>query len=105
MSEFLSQPVRKELPQFADSETEFIANSYLWHLGLKWDVLQGKKILDIGAADARFALAAKKRNISVTSVDIEEGGWAHPLRIQGVPYDVADARKKTVRAKVTSKQR
>lgn len=46
--------------------------TYLMDLGLDWDKLKDKKVLDLGAGLGKFAEAAKKRGVDVVSLD------AHP---------------------------
>jgi len=50
---------------------EETANLYLANLGLEWDELRGKKVLDIGAMNAEFEHAARRRGVDVTSLDKE----------------------------------
>jgi SAM-dependent methyltransferase len=67
--------------------------TYFQDLGLSWEQLQNKEILDVGAGEAGFARAARLRGIRVTSVDIEQGGMGHEGKIPAdVPYIVADFR-------------
>ena len=54
----------------SDEYREFKTQYYLDDLGLDWDFLQGKRVLDIAAGDAEFAFEARKQNIDVTSTDI-----------------------------------
>ncbi len=42
---------------------------YIKNLGLSWNALSGKKILEIGSGMGDFGLVAKKKNIDVVSVD------------------------------------
>ncbi len=48
-----------------EKRAEFI----LKRLGLSWEELEGKRVLDIGAGPADLALAAAKRNVEVVSID------------------------------------
>jgi ubiquinone/menaquinone biosynthesis C-methylase UbiE len=50
---------------------EETGNRYLANLGLEWDDLQGKRILDIGALSAEFENAARRRGVEVISMDNE----------------------------------
>lgn len=62
-----------ELPQdIIDAHNEAIAETYFTDLGLDWESLKGKKILDLGSGLAEFAQAVKKSGIDVVSLD------AHP---------------------------
>lgn len=73
---------------------EAVAGLYLHNLGLSWGQLAGQEILDIGAAGAEFAQAARKRHIKVQSLDIVRGGMGGTRAVpQGVPYDIWDARE------------
>lgn len=75
-------------------EQDITARTYFSSLGLNWEVLKGKNILDIGAGDAMFAKAAKREGITVTSMDIEPGGMGGDGQIPlDVPYIVADFRR------------
>ena len=67
-----------------------IADIYLRNLGLEWSQLEGKKVLDIGAMNAAFENAARRRGVEVTSIDKEfiEGDYAPP---QDSHYVVANA--------------
>jgi SAM-dependent methyltransferase len=62
-------------------ETEQIADIYLRNLALEWNELKDKKVLDIGAMNAAFESAARRRGVDVTSVDKDliEGDYA-PLK-------------------------
>lgn len=57
---------KNENVDFVEKRAEFI----LGRLGLKWEDLQGKKILDIGAGPAEIAQVAAKKGIKVFSLDI-----------------------------------
>src|SRR5947199_3299546 len=95
MSEQLSSYPTKELPQFAESNNEETAEVYLKDLGLTWEDLESKEILDIGAGLGRFAQAAQKRGVKVTSVDMHPE-WHNETGVvpTSVPYLLADARKR-----------
>lgn len=61
-------------PQDIADET---GERYLANLGLTWDELRGKRVLDIGALSAEFENAARRNGIDVVSVDM--GVWdIHP---------------------------
>lgn len=86
----------KELTQFlrertAEAWSEFV----LTRLGLTWNQLKGKKILDVGAGLAEVEQAAKKRGIEVVSVDQSPGTYREQGEV--IPHDVlyleADAAK------------
>lgn len=59
---------------------EDTAALYLSNLGLEWSDLQGKKIVDIGALNAAFENAGRRRGIDITSLDMEvaEGEYMPP---------------------------
>ncbi len=67
----------------------------LGNLGLDWPDLEGKSVLDLGAADARLARPGRRRNMHIVSVDnhIEHLNkyWRHKIP-KDVPYVLADAR-------------
>jgi ubiquinone/menaquinone biosynthesis C-methylase UbiE len=44
---------------------------YLANLGLEWSDLEGKHVLDVGAGDAAFENAARRRGVDVVSLDME----------------------------------
>ncbi len=88
-SEGISQAVL-EADKPKEGSDEFIAEVYLKDLGLTWDVLKGKKILDMGAGPAKFAREAKKRGIEVVSVDKIPGGMGEVGVPKDVPYIVGD---------------
>lgn len=93
MSEQFSPYQPKELPQFAKTKNEETAQVYLKDLGLTWEELKGKEILDVGAGLARFAQEAQKRDMRVTSVDMHPE-WHTETGVvpTNVPYLIADAR-------------
>jgi len=67
------------------------AEMYFKELGLSWQELQGKKVLDLGAGPAKFAQAARARGIDVISLDKHPEWWAHTGGpAQDVPYVVGD---------------
>jgi|GEM_PF-2177258 len=100
----------------AENTNERLLNNtvglYFNDLGLTWELLAGRRVLDIGAGGAQFAQAARRRGIYVRSIDKQRGGWggAVPIppdlqddydvcdvAVQGLPYldssfDVAVAR-------------
>ena len=73
---------------------EATAEAYLMDLGLNWDMLEDKKVLDIGAGLAGFAQAAKKRGINVVSLDAHPEWWSEigdpPT---DVPFVIGDGKK------------
>ncbi len=73
-------------------EAEQIADIYLGNLGLEWTQLEGKKVLDIGAMNAAFENAARRRGVDVISIDNNfiEDEYAPP---QDSTYAVANATK------------
>ncbi|HEY4522689.1 MAG TPA: class I SAM-dependent methyltransferase [Candidatus Paceibacterota bacterium] len=50
-------------------------NRYLEILGLTWNELQGKRVLDIGAGSGSFARSAHHRGIQVISLDNSTKRW------------------------------
>jgi ubiquinone/menaquinone biosynthesis C-methylase UbiE len=84
-----SQKVEKEIQEHA----EFI----LRRLGLKWEDLEGKTTLDIGAGGGDVSAAAKKRGISVVSLDMSPELWKEEGRngiaTEEIPYVKGDAMK------------
>ncbi len=80
-----------ERPRTHDRKAaEETAEVYLSNLGLEWKQLEGKKVLDIGAMDAQFAHAARRRGVEVISIDKDfiEDEWAPP---RDSTYAVANA--------------
>ena len=60
--------------------TEQTANRYLVNLGLEWNDLRGKQVLDIGALNAEFESAARRRGVEVISVDkVADGEYMPPI--------------------------
>lgn len=59
-------------------DAEFVGKMYLENLGLHWEALRGKNVLDIGAGGAEFEHAARRRAVNVTSVDNLQGEFAPP---------------------------
>lgn len=53
----------------SNKEAEGVVNSYLYDLGLSWEMLKGKKVLDIGADVGFFAEKAKEMGVDVVSID------------------------------------
>lgn len=71
-----------------------VAATYLNELGLNWEDLKGKKILDLGSGLAWFAQAAKSKDVDVVSMDGHPEWWPEfngPPR--DVPFLVGDARQ------------
>ncbi|MDP1689041.1 MAG: class I SAM-dependent methyltransferase [bacterium] len=70
------------------------ATSDLKDLGLSWEQLKGKKVLDIGAGPGVIAEVAKKKGIEVVSLDMNPEMWKNEgKQIFDVPYVKADAEK------------
>jgi SAM-dependent methyltransferase len=69
---------------------------YLKDLDLAWSEIKGKRVLDIGAGSAAFAVAAKRREIEVFSLDnnpaIEEDTRGIKIKefAKGTPYILGD---------------
>ncbi|MBI3334947.1 MAG: DUF483 domain-containing protein [Candidatus Portnoybacteria bacterium] len=71
---------------------EMRAREDLEGLGLKWEHLQGKRILDIGAGLAEVAQAAKTRGIEVLSLDKNLKRWKEEELIEkDISYIVGKA--------------
>jgi len=75
---------------------EQTAKRYLANLGLAWDELRGKHVLDIGVLNAEFETAARLRGVEVISVDnrVEDGEYAPPTDSR---FILANATKLPVR--------
>ncbi len=91
-------PSPKELGLQSDPETEPIdekdatAQMYLEDLGVSWESMQGKQILDLGAGLGDFAQVAKRHGVAVTSVEKSPENWAHAGEPPSdVPYVKASA--------------
>ena len=68
------------------------AEEYLEELGLTWEKLKGKKVLDLGAGPAGFAAAARKRGIDVISFGDDPEWWKeHKMWYKNQPYVKGDA--------------
>lgn len=76
----------------AREDAEETGELYIKNLGLAWSELKGKKVLDIGAMNAAFENAARRREVDVISIDKDfiEGDWAPP---RDSTYAVANATK------------
>ncbi len=73
-------------------EKERTAQLYLDQLGLTWESMRGKQVLDIGAGLADFAQVAKRHGVSVTSVEKSPENWVHAGEPPtNVPYVKASA--------------
>lgn len=94
-----------------EKRAEFV----LGRLGLKWEDLKDKKILDIGAGPAEVAQAAAKKGIEVISLDLnlpEEGVGAtkyiiadvHDLPLAGEIFDLVIAHAAPPASVVGSKE-
>ena len=77
---------------------EQTAETYLNDLGLSWKVLEGKKVLDLGAGLAGFAQAAEKRGVNVISMDAHPEWWKEGKMPKNVPYVVGDANQLPLKA-------
>lgn len=77
-----------------EPDLEVEATSDLKDLGLSWEQLKGKKVLDIGAGPGVIAEVAKKKGIEVVSLDMNPEMWkSEGKQIFDVPYVKADAEK------------
>lgn len=76
-----------------EQETEERAELILWQLGLNWEYLKGKTILNIGAGDAQLEQAAKKRNIMIIPLDPYSRDVYQGTPPQGVNYIQGSALK------------
>lgn len=81
-------------------ENDFFGENYyekkgvfdLARLGLSFDDLRGKQVLDVGAGAANIAKAARTHDISVTSLDKNPAMWMQEgIDISGLPYIQGDA--------------
>lgn len=80
MSEAIVQ--REEDP--VEAHAEYV----LAFLGLTWDDLRGKRVLDIGAGRAELARVGKRHGVEIVSLDIRSpGANIHA----SVPYQLGDA--------------
>lgn len=71
-----------------------IAGLYLVDLGLSWDELRGKTVLDLGAGLGEFARAARVHGIDVTSLELRPELWSSEGEPPtDIPYVIADAVK------------
>ena len=61
-------PNEEQVP--LDFETKKRADFILKRLGLTWEELEGKNVLDVGAGSAEFGQVAQARGISVFSFDL-----------------------------------
>ena len=69
-----------------ETEIESRADFLLRRLGLRWEYLEGKRILDIGAGDAELEQAAKKRNITIIPIDPRSTDVYQTSSPRGVDY-------------------
>lgn len=75
----------------ADSDIEARANYILGRLGLSWEDLKGKRILDVGAGSAEFGAAARTKGVDVVSLDRQLGDSdGPPYQKQGYVVGTAD---------------
>jgi len=73
------------------TQQENTADTYLDDLGVNWETLKGKKVLDLGAGLARFTQAAKRRGVNVISIDRHpEWHSDEGTPPKDVPYAIAD---------------
>lgn len=92
MNESVEAP--QEQPKIDDAAIENIADAYLMDLGLDWDNLKGKKVLDIGAGLAGFAHAGKKRGIDVVSLEAPTDLWSREgLYTKGVSFILGNGKQ------------
>lgn len=74
------------------TKLEQAATNILEAMGLNWEDLQGKKVLEIGAGLAELAQAAKKRGIDVASLEKNPAIWEEEGDIpMDIEYIVGDA--------------
>ena len=93
---YMSRRDAHEDPNTYDEEDiEIAAANILHHLGLSWEQLRGKTVLDIGAGDAALERAAHKRGIRLIALDFVAGGTgivAKDLQyLKEIAYVQADA--------------
>ena len=72
-----------------------IAQAYLEDFGIDWRQIEGKKILDLGSADASFGNEARKRGIFVVSLDINpefhrKARHLQTTTLRNIPYIKGD---------------
>jgi ubiquinone/menaquinone biosynthesis C-methylase UbiE len=85
-------PSGESLDKSREEEVEKEALEDLKGLGLDFDYLKGKLILDIGAGPGVIAEVAKKEGIKVISLDINPEMWTEEgIKMPDVPYVKADA--------------
>lgn len=85
-----NKPVLQNL-EMADERT---AATYLNDLGLNWEQLKGKKVLDLGAGLAGFAKAAKKRGVDVVSLDLHPEWWVKEgKQPKGTPFVIGNGKQ------------
>jgi len=76
------------------AHTAEVAQLYLVDLGLSWDELAKKRILDLGAGLGEFAQAALQHDVEVTSLELRPELWeAEGEPPIDIPYVIADAVK------------
>jgi ubiquinone/menaquinone biosynthesis C-methylase UbiE len=77
-------------PNLVEKHIEKILND----LGLNWESMRNKRILDIGAGPADVAAVAKGKGIDIISLDKNPEEWAEEeIKIPDVPYVKSDAEK------------
>lgn len=62
-------PEHSPMGESINTEIEERANYILGRLGLSWEELKGKRMLDIGAGTAEFGATAREKGINVVSLD------------------------------------
>jgi 16S rRNA A1518/A1519 N6-dimethyltransferase RsmA/KsgA/DIM1 with predicted DNA glycosylase/AP lyase activity len=62
-------------PSKKDQEQKEYFDNYLEAVGLTWEDLENKKVLDMGAGLAGFGKEAQERNVDVTSLEKNPDLW------------------------------
>jgi SAM-dependent methyltransferase len=87
MTELLKSKLLDSIRSYFEPTDEKIANAYLQDLGLTWDFLKDKSILDIGAGSGGFAHAAKRRGVEIIPLDEDPQWWkTRGMFYKHVPY-------------------
>ena len=84
----------KDVSSVEDLAHEAMAKAYLMDLGLDWEILKGKKVLDIGAGLAGFAQVAMRRGIQGYSLDAHPEWWSEEgTPPSNVPFVAGDGKQ------------
>jgi len=69
------EPQQEAKTTETNNEAEVRAQNILERLGLTWEDLKGKKVLDVGAGDAKIGQVGKKYAVDVVSIDRNPERW------------------------------